>query len=167
MEAALTKLGQAKMGHLVPEVRSNLGYALPEARGAEDVLAVPGRITEIGGKMVPTSRPVFGASQHVARIILAAMSHAMNIRYSSGIISACRRLGLRVASFDRGKEPKRIKKKEGSSLEWGTKRVIDEKKVVPDIIYDRGGAGKEPMVRVLGKDPEEVIAKVLAIGKGC
>jgi hydroxymethylpyrimidine/phosphomethylpyrimidine kinase len=39
--------------------------------------------------------------------------------------------------------------------------------MVPDIIYDRGGAGKDPMVRILGKDPEEVIAKVLAIGKGC
>jgi hydroxymethylpyrimidine/phosphomethylpyrimidine kinase len=56
---------------------------------------------------------------------------------------------------------------EGSTLEWGTKRVIDELGEVPDIIYDEGEAGKEPMVRILGRDPEEVVAKVLAIGKGC
>jgi hydroxymethylpyrimidine/phosphomethylpyrimidine kinase len=36
---------------------------------------------------------------------------------------------------------------------------------VPDIIFDRGGVGKEPMVRVLGHDPEEVVNKVLAIAK--
>jgi len=173
MEAALEELGIAKVGHLVPEVRSNLGYALSFARGAGEVLAVPGRITEIGGRMVPASRPTFGASRHVARIILTAMAHdssiraAMNIRYTSQIISVCRRLGLRIASFDRGEEPKGVKEMEGSTLEWGTKRVIDELGEVPDIIYDEGEAGKEPMVRILGRDPEEVVAKVLAIGKGC
>jgi hydroxymethylpyrimidine/phosphomethylpyrimidine kinase len=173
MGAALDELGRSKVGHLVPEVRSNLGYALPFARGAEDVLAVSGRITEIGGRMVPASGPVFGVSRHIARIVLTAMAHdssfrcAMNIRYSSQIISACRRLNLRIASFDRGQEPKGVKEMEGSSLEWGTKRVLDDLEDVPDVIYDEGDQGKEPMVRILGKNPEEVIAKVLAIGKGC
>jgi hydroxymethylpyrimidine/phosphomethylpyrimidine kinase len=173
MEAALEELGRSKVGHLVPEVRSNLGYAIPFARGSEDVLAVSGRITEIGGRMVPASGPVFGVSRHIARIVLTAMAHdpsfrcAMNIRYSSQILSACRRLNLRIASFDRREEPKGVKEMEGSSLEWGTKRVLDELREVPDVIYDEGDQGKEPMVRILGKDPEGVIAKVLAIGKGC
>jgi len=37
--------------------------------------------------------------------------------------------------------------------------------MIPDIIYDRGGWGKEPMVRVLGRNPVEVVHKVLTILK--
>ena len=33
----------------------------------------------------------------------------------------------------------------------------------PDLIYDRGDWGKEPMIRVLGRDPEEVVNKVLKL----
>jgi len=35
----------------------------------------------------------------------------------------------------------------------------------PDFIYDEGGVGKEPMIRVLGRNPVEVVQKVLkAVG---
>jgi hydroxymethylpyrimidine/phosphomethylpyrimidine kinase len=34
---------------------------------------------------------------------------------------------------------------------------------MPDVIYDRGDMGKEAMIRVLGKTPEEVVAKVLQL----
>ncbi|MDH4268473.1 MAG: phosphomethylpyrimidine kinase, partial [Deltaproteobacteria bacterium] len=37
-------------------------------------------------------------------------------------------------------------------------------KSIPDIIFDRGGMGKEPMIRVLGRDPEDVVAKVVRLG---
>jgi len=170
MEEALKKLGKYRLGHLVPEVRSNLGYAIPFAREAGDVLAVPGRITEIKGMIVPSSRPAFGASRHISRIILTAMKKdpsirsAMNIRFSHEVISACREIGLRIASFDRNEEPGAVKEIEGSTLEWGTEKAIEEASQVPDIIYDLGEMGKEPMVRVLGKDPEEVVSKVIAIG---
>jgi len=32
---------------------------------------------------------------------------------------------------------------------------------VPDFIYDEGDVGKEPMIRVLGRNPMEVITKIL------
>jgi hydroxymethylpyrimidine/phosphomethylpyrimidine kinase len=34
---------------------------------------------------------------------------------------------------------------------------------VPDVIFDRGGVGKEPMIRVLGRDPEEVLGKIAGL----
>ncbi|RLA96725.1 MAG: phosphomethylpyrimidine kinase, partial [Deltaproteobacteria bacterium] len=34
---------------------------------------------------------------------------------------------------------------------------------VPDVIYDRGDWGKEPMVRILGHDPLEVAEKAIEI----
>jgi hydroxymethylpyrimidine/phosphomethylpyrimidine kinase len=36
-------------------------------------------------------------------------------------------------------------------------------KRVPDFIYDEGDIGKEPMIRVLGRDPLDVVTKVLKL----
>jgi hydroxymethylpyrimidine/phosphomethylpyrimidine kinase len=39
-------------------------------------------------------------------------------------------------------------------------------KRVPDFIYDEGDVGKEPMIRVLGRNPGEVVQKILkAVGR--
>ena len=54
-----------------------------------------------------------------------------------------------------------MKEKEGSSLEWGVQDVLRKLKKVPDFIYDEGDVGKEPMIRVLGRDPMEVVQKVI------
>ena len=68
-----------------------------------------------------------------------------------------------MASFDRAKEPKKVRSLEGSSLEWGTDSAIRKFGSVPDIIYDLGGMGKEEMVRVLAEDIESLTEKVLKI----
>ena len=34
---------------------------------------------------------------------------------------------------------------------------------MPDVIYDRGGVGKEPMIRLLGNSPEDVLSKLVRI----
>jgi hydroxymethylpyrimidine/phosphomethylpyrimidine kinase len=104
-------------------------------------------------------------------VILAAMRYdpesrsAMNIRYSEQILAVCRRLGMRIASFDRSEEPKAVKEREGSTLEWGTQRALEGLPETPDLVYDEGEVGKEPMIRILGNSPAEVIEKVIQIGK--
>jgi hydroxymethylpyrimidine/phosphomethylpyrimidine kinase len=90
---------------------------------------------------------------------------AMNIRYSRENVARLKRIGFLVGHFDRRLEPKRLKEKEGSSLEWGVGEVLREMKRVPDFIYDEGDVGKEPMIRVLGKNPIEVIQKILKMAK--
>jgi hydroxymethylpyrimidine/phosphomethylpyrimidine kinase len=50
-------------------------------------------------------------------------------------------------------------------MEWGTKQVISTLGSLPDIIYDIGDVGKEPMIRILGKNPEDVISKLQLIVK--
>jgi hydroxymethylpyrimidine/phosphomethylpyrimidine kinase len=91
----------------------------------------------------------------------------MNIRFSEGLIKKCEALGWKVGSFDRREEPDDIKQQEGSSLEWGTEQVLSKETVVPDIIFDRGDVGKEPMIRVLGRNPDEVVDKVLSLLAAC
>jgi predicted fused transcriptional regulator/phosphomethylpyrimidine kinase len=123
----------------------------------------------VGDQIVVCREPAFGATRHVARVVLAVMSKvpemrsAMNIRYSPAIIKACEKLDFRMASFDRKMEPENIKEKEGSTLEWGTREAIKMLDHIPDCVYDKGEIGKEPMIRVLGKEPMDVVEKVWKI----
>ena len=48
-------------------------------------------------------------------------------------------------------------------MSWGTRKAIESFGGVPDIIYDRGGHGKEPMIRVLAMDLDDLVGKVKRI----
>ena len=50
-------------------------------------------------------------------------------------------------------------------MEWGTIHAIRQLGYVPDLIYDAGSIGKEPMIRILGKNPERVVKKINKITK--
>lgn len=171
LRSAYRRLAAEGCGHLIPEVQSNLGYALPGARTIAEVAAFPGRIVRLGEGVAKVAEPAFGASSHIARIILTlqrfdqSYAAAMNIRFSEEAISACRALGYGVEEFSRADEPPEISGREGGTLEWGTGQVLAGRGRVPDIIFDRGAAGKEPMIRVLGKDPGDVVDKVLKISR--
>jgi len=160
---------QASIGHLIPEVQTNLGYALSSPEGVEDVAAWPGRIVRFGDSVAAVGFPSFGASRHVAKIILTAMRFdprmrsAANMRFGEEVIEACGQAGMKVRSFDRSLEPKEVKAREGSTLSWGVEECLKKEKGAPDIIFDRGEVGKEPMVRVLGTDPVDVAQKMLRI----
>jgi len=164
-------LKEKGMGRLIPEVSSNLGYALPQAEGIGDVAAFPGRIARLRDSIVTPCDPEFGASKHIANIILTVMRFdpeycsSMNIRYSKENVALLKERGFLIGHFDRRSEPKGVKQKEGSSLEWGVGEVLRKMKRVPDFIYDEGDVGKEPMIRVLGRNPMEVVSKILkAVG---
>ncbi len=167
LKRAVESLKAEKVAFLIPEVASNLGYALPHAEGVEDVAAFPGRIVRFKGRVATLGDPEFGASHHIASIILAVMRFdpescsAMNIRYSREMVARLKEKGFLVSHFDRRLEPKRMKEREGASLEWGVGEILRKLGRVPDFIYDEGDVGKEPMVRVLGKDPSEVVGKIL------
>lgn len=171
LKIAVEKLKQARCGNIIPEIQSNLGYALPYAQTPDDVAAVPGRIVRVGERVETLHDPEFGASSHVARVILTAMRadpgrrSAMALAFSEDIVRICRQAGWKVASFSRDDEPQDIRAREGSSLEWGTGRAIEEAGAVPDVIFDRGSMGKEPIVRVLGSTPGEVADKALYVSE--
>jgi hydroxymethylpyrimidine/phosphomethylpyrimidine kinase len=171
LRKALDLLTRHPLGSLIPEVRSNLAYALPGAMDYREAAGVPGRITQVGDQVLVSREPAFGVTRHIARVVLAAMQHdpgfrsAMNIRHSAAILDTCKKLGLSMASFDRRDETKEVKEREGSSLEWGTQEALKGLDTIPDLVFDDGDVGKEPMIRVLGKDPLEVVEKVIRIGK--
>lgn len=169
LKTAFHRIQEKKVGHLFPEVQSNLGYALSWAQGPEDVAAFPGRFVRWGKEVARVADPEFGASQHIAKIILTALRYhpemrsAMNLRFSDELLTRARKAGLSLGHFSRRDEPAWVKRREGSSLSWGVEQVLEKAKTMPDLIYDRGDVGKEPMIRVLGRDPLEVVRKVLSL----
>jgi hydroxymethylpyrimidine/phosphomethylpyrimidine kinase len=169
LKAALARLQGASTGHLIPEVQSNLGYALPYAETHGHVAAFPGRLVRLEEKVVSVGCPCFGASRHIASIILTVMRHdpsyrsVMNVRFSEDRVKQCQAFGWKVCAFDRTEEPKEVKEREGSTLEWGTETVLSKETETPGVIYDRGDVGKEPMIRILGRTPDDVVDKVLKL----
>ena len=150
---------------LMPEVGINFGFALPHAKDRSDICALEGRLVRLGDSRVATPGTLtFGASKHVASIILAAMKHdntvraVMNVKYREKVIDAVAKAGLTAGSFDRADEPDKV-----STMEWGTEKVVNELGNVPDVIYDKGGIGKEPMIRIFGHDPQDVLIKLVKI----
>jgi len=154
---------------LLPEVRSNLVYALPRASSHEEVAGFPGRLLELSGHIASVAPPAFSASRHIASVVLSAMRidpgcrACLNIRYTDDVEERARARGLTTATFDRKDEPTGVRTREGSSLEWGTSRALEGRTTVPDLVHDPGGFGKEAMTRVLGRTPQEVVEKALRL----
>lgn len=171
LQTAINYLMTFKCGNLIPEVSSNLVYAKENAKNKSQVAGFPGRIIRLFDDAYAVAQPIFGASSHMANVVLTVMKHdpsyrsAMNIKYSEEIVNIAQKAGLSAGSFDRKKEPLEKKEKEGFSLEWGVNEVIRHSKIIPDIIYDTGDEAKEPMIRILGKNPIEVVKKIIIIQK--
>jgi hydroxymethylpyrimidine kinase/phosphomethylpyrimidine kinase len=161
LEAAGAELERMLTPDLIPEVGTNIAYAVLGALDPSEVAAFDGRVVRVGSRARKIGCPKFGASKHVARIVLAASYHdanirtAMNLKYSEQNLAACRKAGLSVSTFDRSEEPEGV-----SSMTWGVHRAIERFGGVPDVVFDLGGIGKEPMIRLLGENPADVLGKL-------
>jgi len=148
---------------MIPEVGINIVYALRNAKTIEDVAGVSGRIINAKTKVNVVGDVEFGGSKHVASVALAAMRYdakmraVINTRFSREILKACQTHYI-VTSFSRDKEPENVE-----TMEWGTEEAIKNSDKIPDIIYDMGSVGKEPMIRIIGKNPQDLIEKLTKI----
>lgn len=149
---------------IIPEVGTNIGMAIEAAKSEKDVAAVDGRIVRTK-EGITAGCVEFGVSSHVARLILAMMERdnarrsAINVKYAPEIVDACKDLGLKTASFDRAKEPSDVK-----TMDWGVREASHE--FVPDVIFDLGAVGKEPMIRIFGNTAVDVAGKVKNVVEG-
>ena len=87
----------------------------------------------------------------------------MALRFSVQLTARARSLGWTVGEFSRADEPPEVKAREGSTLEWGTARVIADLGRVPEAIFDRGETGKEPIFRIIAENPAQLADMALAL----
>ncbi len=163
LDVAIERLKRLNIGHLIPEVQSNLAYAIPHAESVHDVASFPGRIIQLVNTIAILRSPRFGASRQIHYLALAAMEYdpkrraAMTIIYSDTLVKRIQALGYSVAEFDRRRTPPDLQKEEGSTLAWGVQDVMEELGGVPDAIFDRGALGKVPLIRLFGKTPSSIV----------
>ncbi|MCD6484625.1 MAG: hypothetical protein J7L47_05875 [Candidatus Odinarchaeota archaeon] len=149
---------------LIPEVRSNIVMATENAQKIEDVVAIPGRITELKGRPYPVGYPEFGASKHVASLILTIMRIFKNIRagvcikYDGKIDEIFRKLNLDVLYIDRSK----IK---DLDILLHLERILKDREHPPDVVVDLGDVGLEAVSYIIDVDATTAVKKTLKIAE--
>jgi len=152
---------------MIPECQTNFVFAKKNPRTIKDVLGISGRLVKSGKEIVTAGEIVYGGSQHVGTAVIQVnkkfpeIRSGLNIKYDTKIISKAKKSRFTILSYDRNKEPKKSKQKENSSISWGISSTLNAKS--PDIIYHKGDIGKEPMILIFGKNPDDVVKKASKI----
>jgi predicted fused transcriptional regulator/phosphomethylpyrimidine kinase len=165
-----------EFANLIPEVRTNLVYARTNAITREDVMGIDGRVTIVSGRPHAAGKPRFGASSHMARLIIeirkidpslrAGMDFANNPHLAKWLENHCRTKGWVFSVIDRRNEPEDIKAAEGASMPWKVKAAIEAAcGKVPKIFYETGAIGKEPVSVLVGREPLVVAQQVCEIAR--
>jgi hydroxymethylpyrimidine/phosphomethylpyrimidine kinase len=85
----------------------------------------------------------------------------MNLKYTPELVLTLQKdTGLTLKEIDRENQPAEIKSKEYSTMQWLIKESLRTTGKIPDIIWDKGSIGKEPMIRLFGKNSADMIQKL-------
>lgn len=157
---------------LIPEVRMNISGSLPNAKDKSEIAGIEGRITIINGFPKASGEIKFGVSDHTARLILTAkkfdnsINFAINLKYIPELIESIKNdSDLELQEIIREEQPDSVKKREHSTMQWLINQSVEKKGKLPDIIWDKGAIGKEPMMRLFGKNSSDIIGKLEQIIK--
>lgn len=152
---------------VIPEVRTNISVAIPKPSSKDDIAAIEGRITVIGGFPKACGGFKFGVSDHTARILLTSKDYdpsiniVMNIKYSPTMVDKLQQAqNFGVKELVRGEQPEEVKEKEKSTMQWLIEECIKELGHIPDFIFDTGAPGKEPMIRIFATNSNDMISKL-------
>jgi predicted fused transcriptional regulator/phosphomethylpyrimidine kinase len=151
LEWAIGRLDSRLIMPVLPKVGMNIAACLDSATTTDDVAAVPGKITEVGGELRTHGKPTFGSSKHLAQMLLevrksdSAKSAIINIRPPGDfegtdidiVQEACHQLNWELADADRG--------------------GLEDSSSVIDVVLDIGDFGWEPSLYVLGTSPLDVV----------
>jgi hydroxymethylpyrimidine/phosphomethylpyrimidine kinase len=165
----------AEFSSLIPEVRTNLAYALSNARSPQDVAAIPGRITVVRGFPRAAGLPGWGASDHLARRIIESRKYAktinamINFKFDTRLIPLvqdyCRENNLLFGWLDRSQEPEELQQRDEASMPWKVEQLFIKYKSIPLIYYEGPGWGKEPLFLINGGTAVEVVRTAIEIAE--
>ena len=155
LRRALRRLTNASgFAGLIPNVGSNLVACLPDATAVDDVAGVPGRIFDVKGQATVPGDPEFGVSEHVASVLLSARAAgcdsgaAINIRYDPDLLADLRADGYDAIEFD--------PEAPGDPIAEALADVDTADLTTTFVLYQTGGYGIEPIIYVVGPDPDAV-----------
>jgi hydroxymethylpyrimidine/phosphomethylpyrimidine kinase len=161
-------------GTLVPEVGMNVVGATPYAESVGETLAVEGRIRRTSDGVAVARGVRAGASSHMARFLLSAREFVPEFRFAANVRNDAETRGRLdeldgpTAVIDRTREPEDV-----ATMNWTAHEVYgDWDGATPDgsssnrppvAVFDDGDVGKEPMIRVVARDAETLLARLWTI----
>jgi hydroxymethylpyrimidine/phosphomethylpyrimidine kinase len=156
---------------IVPEVRVNLAYALPGATGRMQVAAVEGRITRVGDRPRASGLPAFGASDHMARLLVETLRRepglraGINFAWSEELLAHLKSTGYDPVRIDRTREPPEVAGPDRASMPWKIGKLVEAAGRVPRLFFESEGMGKEPLFVLLGPDAVAVAEEACRIAR--
>lgn len=173
---AVNKLqGCREFSLLMPEVRVNVVYALPGAKSGREVAAIDGRITVVRDYPFASGSAAWGASDHMARLIIEARKYNKDV--NAGINFKCDNEIIKIVKMyakdnklvfgwiDRTVEPADVSARDGSSMPWKVRQLVEQSGRLPDVFYEGDGWGKEPLFVILGIDAVSVVKTATDIAR--
>ena len=151
LEWAAGRLDSRRIEQAIPAVGLNIASCNTGATSTDDVAAFPGRITMVGGVLRHHETPSFGASTHLANLLIGihhiepSKTSVLNIRPptqnnevdTAAVRKACEQLGYSFALAPKAK------------IEAGTTRF--------DVLLDEGDFGWEPTLYIVAHNPLELV----------
>jgi predicted fused transcriptional regulator/phosphomethylpyrimidine kinase/predicted transcriptional regulator len=169
VESALRPVeGSSLFVRVMPEISVNVAYAPEGAKSAEDVIAIPGRIVRVRGQARSFMRPEYGASTHLAAILLEveskhpALRAAMNLRYDELMSKVLSRLRVKQLTMGRsypgGSQDKVLGALRARLHAPGGAGEFEA-------VVDLGGEGVEPSLYLFAEDAVKVVRRSMEIAR--
>jgi len=158
------------LGKLLPKEYNQLGYAFPGAVLDSEVLTITSCVN-IDGRIKAIDCPRVGISCYITRLILTIMKYdpnqrsAMILAFDNQLVERASVLGLSISeSCCTEKLSTDIKAYVNFFMEKDIKLVVSRLGFVPDLIFDLGGIGKEPIIKLFAANPQEIVRKIFLLG---
>ncbi len=167
VRSVVDRLVAAGASDLIPEVGTNVAGAIPFAESPDEVAGVDGRVAATMEGVAPTGDVRFGASDHLARFLLAAREYhpelrfAINCRHDDTTRAALTDLDWDVATYDRRNQPDGTRREEGSTMAWAAGEALADRETPPVAVTDPGADGKEPMCKLLARTADDLAQRTL------
>ena len=155
LEWAVSRIDPQRIKNWIPAVGSNIASCLEEASDLEDVAAFPGKISVINNKIRHFDTPSFGASSHLASVLLNTKKIDDNANTLINIAAPMNEKGVNMDTIDSFIE----------ELGWSMARIENgnilntESTHRIDCLLDEGGFAWEPGLYITAHNPLELVDK--------
>lgn len=153
--------------NVMPQVAVNIVESVRHAKTVDDVAGVPGRIVVLRDRPKAVSRPEFGGSRHLAKVLLAVKKYVpevnsvMNLKLDERVMEAVVSLGMKHS----------VTKKEATSKTYTEDEVVEAvasefgEHGFLDVVFEKGGYGIEPITYLFGENSMDVVEKAMKIAR--
>ncbi len=155
--------GESSLEAIIPDGGMQFVGATPYAETVDEVAAIDGRLTGTSMGVRDTHGVRFGASSHMARLLLAArefdstLRFAANCRYNDRVQAVLDKQDWTVASIDQTAE------EDSPTISEELSQAFEATAETPAALVDDRAHGKEPMTRLLATDTTTLVQRLQTI----